>query len=114
MQVEIYLTDTLALRAVWLVGNGENTTAPDPLHGSIPVVGSGWVPYWVNVTVGVAAALGVMNWAAIERPREPVSPADAVEGAGDDTATVCPPAGWPIWPRRGGPGHTTSTEALDC
>jgi len=87
---------------------------PDPLQGSIPVVGIGWVPYAVNVTVDVAAALGVTNWAVIERPREPVAPANAVDGAGDDTSTVCPPAGWPIWPRRRGPGHTTSTEALAC
>jgi len=57
------------------VGKAENTTAPDPLHGNIPVVGIGRVPYAENVTAGTpAAVLAVMNWAVIERPREPVLP----------------------------------------
>jgi hypothetical protein len=59
------------------------------------------------MTLGAAVALGVGNWAMIFCPREPVAPDEALEGAGDLTATVCPLTGLPI-----SPGCSASGQAM--
>jgi hypothetical protein len=65
----------------------------------------------VKVRSGGAAVLEGENWATILRPLEPVAPDEAVDGAGDLTAMVCPPTGLPISPGRTASEHATLTLA---
>lgn len=66
------MTETRALRALWLVGSAENTTVPDPEQGSRNVVGIDWVSYFTKVTFEVPAVVEVTKLATIFRPRDPV------------------------------------------